>query len=192
MSLLPATPSTLDTVSAADAEDGLLAALAPRLQADRVRLLQMQRRIKRLRGLLHDNHEALLTCRAELTCSRRAAVSDALTGLPNRRGLEPPRRRELAKHAGGTHLLALLFVDLSGFKAVNDRLGHASGDKLLRIVGARLVNGMRRSDLVCRYGGDGFMCLLPRLHSATRGGVAMARPAAGAGRLGRLKPARAP
>jgi PleD family two-component response regulator len=101
MSPLPAQPATPDTVSAADAEDSLLAALAPRLQADRVRLLQMQRRVERLRGLLHDNHEALLTCRAELTRLRRDAVSNALTGLPNRRGLESPLRRKLAEHAGG-------------------------------------------------------------------------------------------
>jgi diguanylate cyclase (GGDEF)-like protein len=251
MSPLPAPPATPDTVSAADAEDALLAALAPRLQADRLCLLQRQRRIERLRGLLHNSHAALQASRAELARTRQAAVCDALTGLPNRRGLEPPLRRELAEHAGGPHLLALLFVDRNGFKAVNDRLGHAAGDELLRIVGARLVNGMRRSDLVCRYGGDEFVCLLPRLHSATRagalaaallrsiaepcvlggqqvrvqasigvaiyprdgdniaallrsadtamyaaksrpGGVAMARPAAGAASRGRLQPARAP
>ncbi len=159
------------TAGATETEDRLLAALIPLLQAERERLPRLEHRIRRLRRLLVHSHDALRRCRAELSQAREAAGRDALTGLANRHGFEPPLRRELARHAGGSEMLALLFVDLDGFKAVNDRLGHDAGDDLLRIVGARLAAGMRRSDLVCRHGGDEFVCVLPNLSSTTRAGV---------------------
>ncbi len=157
--------------SAADTEDTLLAALALDLQAAREREPQLLRHIDVLHARLAERDEALLRCRAELAQARQAAASDALTGLPNRRGFEPPLHRELTEHADRAQVLALLFVDIDGFKAINDRLGHAAGDQLLRIVGARLVAGMRRRDLVCRHGGDEFVCLLPHLRSPARAGA---------------------
>lgn len=118
---------------------------------------------------------ALAQARFELAVSRRAlaeaeraAGRDALTGLPNRRDFDAHAARTLADHADAGRPLALLFVDLDGFKKVNDRLGHAVGDRLLRIVGARLSHGVRAGDFVCRHGGDEFLCLLPDVGSADR------------------------
>ena len=167
----PAPGAASPAPSAAETEDRLLATLATQLQAERQQLAHLQQRSARLRRLLDHSHDALRGCRDELAQARQAAGRDALTGLSNRRGFEPPLRRELARHARGPEVLALLFVDLDDFKAVNDQLGHAAGDELLRIVGARLAAGMRHSDLVCRHGGDEFVCLLPQLHSATRAGA---------------------
>jgi diguanylate cyclase (GGDEF)-like protein len=66
----------------------------------------------------------------------------------------------IAKAAEAGTKLALLFIDLDGFKAINDQLGHATGDAVLRVVGKRLVSCVREHDLVARIGGDEFVVVL--------------------------------
>lgn len=156
------------SVSAADEEDRLLADLVAQVRIERVQLPALLRRIDRLRRLLTKSHEVVAQQRRELAQARRAEGCDSLTGLPNRRGFELPGGKLLAQHVGRPDKLALLFVDLDGFKAINDRFGHAVGDALLQVVAARLAAGMRRGDLVCRHGGDEFVCLLPNLDSEDR------------------------
>jgi len=84
------------------------------------------------------------------------ATHDALTDLPNRRLLDDTLRRAL----DGPDQAALMLLDLDGFKGVNDRLGHAIGDALLRAVAERLRAAVRAEDLVARLGGDEFVVLL--------------------------------
>jgi diguanylate cyclase (GGDEF)-like protein len=84
------------------------------------------------------------------------AHTDALTGLPNRRGLNGQLAADLAKLAPGDGL-AVFLIDLDGFKAVNDRLGHDAGDELLKAAGQRLGALLRQHDVVARLGGDEFV-----------------------------------
>ncbi|HEX5621842.1 MAG TPA: diguanylate cyclase, partial [Solirubrobacteraceae bacterium] len=101
-----------------------------------------------------------LTFRAiqELALRRRQAVTDELTGLPNRRALYERLDRAIAARAGGR--LTLLLLDLDGFKEVNDSLGHNAGDLLLREIGPRLRDALRDQDILARLGGDEFGVLL--------------------------------
>ena len=97
--------------------------------------------------------------------ARHLAYHDELTGLPNRSLLQD-RFHQAMSQAGRHHKpLALLLLDLDDFKCVNDKLGHASGDKLLRAVAARLTKGIRSADTACRYGGDEFVIMLPEIDS---------------------------
>lgn len=89
------------------------------------------------------------------------ASHDALTGLPNRPHLRRELERELARAAETGTGLAVLYLDLDGFKAANDRGGHDAGDHLLRAVAERLPHGLRAGDFVARVGGDEFVALLP-------------------------------
>ncbi len=91
---------------------------------------------------------------------RYLAHHDALTDLPNRRHLEQALDQALRVARRKQSRLAVCCLDLDGFKAVNDRLGHASGDLLLRQVGARMLDECRESDLVARVGGDEFVVVL--------------------------------
>ncbi len=93
------------------------------------------------------------------------AQYDALTGLPNRRLLESHLKQAIAGAANGEHQVAVCFLDLDGFKEVNDSLGHATGDYLLQQMSQRLHNCMRASDMLARFGGDEFVIVLNELHA---------------------------
>ena len=96
--------------------------------------------------------------RVETETLRTLAQTDALTGLPNRRGLQEHLARALP-HANPQQLLAVYLLDLDGFKPINDRYGHDVGDALLVAVGQRLQAQMRGTDVVARLGGDEFVVL---------------------------------
>ena len=97
---------------------------------------------------------------------QRFARYDGLTGLPNRTFFLDTLERTLARARRRRSRLALLFLDLDGFKTVNDRLGHAAGDAVLQVMAERLRVGTRTSDLVARIGGDEFTVLLQSLARA--------------------------
>jgi diguanylate cyclase (GGDEF)-like protein len=94
------------------------------------------------------------------TEAHHLAHHDVLTGLPNRLLLKQRLQRAISAARERQRQLALLFIDLDHFKLVNDRLGHAIGDRVLTIVGSRLLTTIRTSDVACRYGGDEFVVLL--------------------------------
>ncbi|MFZ3042474.1 MAG: diguanylate cyclase [Thiobacillus sp.] len=85
------------------------------------------------------------------------ALHDALTGLPNRRLLMDRLSLSIAHARRNTSTMAVMFLDLDGFKQVNDTLGHDAGDTLLNMVADRLVAAVREEDTVARMGGDEFV-----------------------------------
>ncbi|WP_256789457.1 EAL domain-containing protein [Frankia sp. AvcI1] len=108
--------------------------------ADNVRLLER----------LEDNQREL----------RRLAFHDPLTGLANRALFADRLDQALARYARVPHPVAVVFCDLDDFKQVNDTLGHAAGDELLRVTARRLTAAVRATDTVARFGGDEFAILL--------------------------------
>jgi diguanylate cyclase (GGDEF)-like protein/PAS domain S-box-containing protein len=93
------------------------------------------------------------------------ATHDPLTNLPNRNLFFDRLQNELLSCSRTQTKLAMLFLDLDKFKAINDNLGHLVGDEVLVTTSNRILNVIRQTDSVCRYGGDEFIILLPGIHS---------------------------
>src|ERR1700722_4138331 len=108
----------------------------------------------------------LIAARAKPLELSHLAQHDFLTDLPNRVLLNDRITQAIAFAARYSKELAVMFVDLDGFKSINDTLGHTSGDKLLQLVASRLVACVRRSDTVSRLGGDEFVVLLYQVEHA--------------------------
>jgi diguanylate cyclase (GGDEF)-like protein len=118
----------------------------------------------------------------------KLAYFDALTGLPNREQSSSRLASAIQSARQEGAAFAVLYLDLDNFKRVNDTLGHAAGDELLRLVAARLSQSLRRGDVltrdteqlarlghIARLGGDEFIVILPGVHTATDAGVVAAR-----------------
>ena len=99
--------------------------------------------------------------RERLASAEAQAVTDALTGLPNRRALDEALRRAVAHAGRSVEPLALVLFDLDHFKAINDTFGHAAGDAVLAAVGRTAAEHLRASDMVARAGGEEFALILP-------------------------------
>jgi diguanylate cyclase (GGDEF)-like protein/PAS domain S-box-containing protein len=120
---------------------------------------------KRMEEDLKRTAEELIRSNTELKISedrlRYLAYHDQLTGLPNRKHFHESIIQSIEWAASNKQLVALLFLDLDGFKDVNDTRGHDMGDLLLKVVAKRLTGCLRGSDTVSRLGGDEFTVILP-------------------------------
>lgn len=134
---------------------GLADAQLPSDASDREVLLacRLVAQIARLRCQVH----AGLQAHEQLS---RAALTDPLTGLPNRRAWDERLPERLASAAAAPGRLCVALVDLDHFKRVNDELGHAAGDQVLRAAAKALRDDLRHDDLLARLGGDEFALLL--------------------------------
>lgn len=117
--------------------------------------------IRRLSQALADSMSLALSNIALREKLRTQSLRDPLTGLYNRRYMEDSLERyiSLAERNGGA--TSVLMIDLDNFKHLNDRHGHAKGDAVLRDVASQLIGGLRPSDVVCRYGGEELLVILP-------------------------------
>lgn len=120
----------------------------------------------------------IVVLRSDVTAFKRSeeaarllAEHDVLTGLPNRRLLRERLTRALAGSRRGSEVVAVLLVDLDGFKGVNDTHGHEVGDEVLRVIAGRLTDCLRSGDTVARVGGDEFILILNGLTRAGDAGV---------------------
>lgn len=151
--------------------------LSARLQQSRetlAELLQALTASERLSAAtqkkLEDLAETNSSLRRKLIAMEKKALTadylahhDALTGLPNRRLLMDRLHQAIAQASRQNKRVALVFFDVDGFKAINDKLGHTHGDKLLQGVAQRLGACLRAADTACRYGGDEFIVMLPEM-----------------------------
>lgn len=101
-----------------------------------------------------------------LTDLREQALTDALTGLYNRRYFSDALARELTRAARSAAPVSVILLDLDFFKKVNDTWGHAAGDAVLKAVGALILRSVRGSDIAVRHGGEEFAILMPQTPAA--------------------------
>lgn len=126
-----------------------------------VREREVGERIQSLVTRVASMEEEARTFQANIEDQRQKAMTDALTGLPNRAALSERLELEVSRweRYGGDLLLAVLDVD--HFKRINDDFGHLAGDKVLKIIANELAKRVRKTDFIARYGGEEFVVLLP-------------------------------
>ena len=122
----------------------------------------MAERSNRLSQQLQETNEKVKNLEQTLDATRKEAITDALTGLVNRRHFDQLIRQMAGKAMNDGHDVALLLVDIDHFKAINDTWGHPVGDQVIQLISSTIKNRIRVGDTAARYGGEEFAVLLPQ------------------------------
>jgi diguanylate cyclase (GGDEF)-like protein len=120
----------------------------------------LERDLSSAQGALTQARVELGRTQADERAARHLAAHDGLTLLPNGSGFRERLADAIGEATAHDQSFAVLYIDLDGFKAINDAHGHTIGDELLRVIAARLRVAVRAEDMVSRLGGDEFACLL--------------------------------
>lgn len=128
----------------------------------------MDGHVRRLHSRLEGSTQEIVDLRQKLEASRTEALTDALTGIANRKCFEERLETEARRAQETGEPLSLVMTDIDHFKNLNDRFGHPFGDQVLKLVARTLFEGIKGRDTAARYGGEEFVLILPTtpLHGA--------------------------
>jgi diguanylate cyclase len=137
------------------------------------KLQETERKLSAAKHTLSDMGDVLSVAHQATKEARQRSMHDFVTGIPNRQLFNEHLEKAIALAQRGDWILGVMFMDLDGFKQINDSHGHAIGDKVLQTVAQRLQERVRSGDTACRYGGDEFLYLLVNPRSIENiGGIA--------------------
>lgn len=156
----PAQPAEIE-ISLIDSVVGLTQVLEETLRGE-TSLKKISKTVGRALAQAQAGEQKIAEQKKRLAFLERLSVTDELTGLLNRRGFEAEIRRTMQGAKRYQEKGVLIFIDLDGFKPINDTHGHAAGDAVLRHLGEVLTQNIRGTDSVGRLGGDEFSILLTR------------------------------
>lgn len=140
--------------------DTVMAHMDRHHEVEQHRYEQAKAEISRMGERLKDMENEAETLRSRVNEERTQAMTDALTGIPNRLAYEDRLQQEIARWKRFGTPLVLVVWDVDHFKNINDSFGHKAGDKVLRAIAQVLANGVRETDFVARYGGEEFVQLM--------------------------------
>lgn len=141
--------------------DGMLTHMEQYQQQREARELEMAERLKTLSERVVSMEQEANDYRSHVEEQRKKALTDPLTGLPNRAAWTERLDAEVSLWQRYHSSLLLAVIDVDHFKRVNDDFGHLAGDKVLKIIGTQLSKKLRRTDFIARFGGEEFVVLLP-------------------------------
>ncbi len=160
-----------DSVRAAESLDHLKQAVQQRIDAiithvdqhrrgEEQRHQEVEAQVVQLTERLNEMESESAQLRLRVEQERNQALTDALTGIPNRLAYQERAIQELARWKRFNTPLALLVWDVDKFKGINDEYGHKAGDKVLKVIAATLAENIRETDFLARYGGEEFVLLM--------------------------------
>ena len=130
------------------------------------RIVTIDGKVKWIRSFIKKEHNFLVLSMTDISAEKRVeylSLKDPLTGLYNRRFGVEQLFKIIERNKREGNYSAVLFLDVDKFKFINDVYSHNTGDKVLRIIARRIENSVRKADIVCRFGGDEFIVILPNL-----------------------------